>query len=192
MIQMKRKNVKTRTLYALSLVAIVGSFLISSAGASASAPGYTILSLGIVKMEDSQPIPTTSFQLTDKAVYLHFEIDWESIDECENAHFIQKLRDPDGGVSEKSLSFYTEVMGQGYAMESGNLLLFNITDTTKLGDWHVEWYDSDTQVLVGEAGMAVIPEFPNAFILAIFLAAVTTVAVFLKRRIAINPKTRAQ
>jgi len=177
-------------LCALSLVILVGSSLTSSARALVSAdPGYTILKLQIVKLEDSEPIPTSSFLLTDEAVHLHFEIDWQSLDDCERTHFTQKLYDPDGSVSEKSLSFYTEILGQGYAMESGDLLLFNITGTTKLGTWHVEWYDSDTLVLVGEAGMAVIPEFPNTFILAIFLTVVVAVAVFLRRRMGRNPKT---
>lgn len=196
--QMNKRNVKVTVfswkisriiLCALSLTVLVGSCLVSSAGASVGAPGYTILNLQIVKMEGSEPVPTSSFLLTDEAVHLHFEIDWESVDECESTHFTQKLYDPNGGVSEKSLYFYTDVLGQGYAMESGNLLLFNITDTIKLGAWHVEWYDSDTLALVGEAGMAVIPEFPNTFILAIFLAAVVVVAVFLRRRMGRNPKT---
>lgn len=189
---MNRKNVKmtiarakvSRTIfYALSLTILVGSSLTSSYRALASAdPGYTILNLQIVKLEDSEPIPISSFLLTDEAVYLHFEIDWQSLDDCERTHFTQKLYDPDGNVSEKSLSFYTEILGQGYAMESGNLLVFNITSTTKLGTWRVEWYDQDTLLSVWEAGLTVIPEFPNAFILAMFLAAATGVTVFLRRR----------
>jgi hypothetical protein len=177
-------------LCALSLAILVGTSLTSSARALTSVdPGYTILNLQIVKLEDSEPIPTSSFLLTDEAVYLHFEIDWQSLDDCERTHFTQKLYSPDGNVSEKSLSFYTEILGQGYAMESGNLLLFNITSMTELGSWSVEWYDSDTLVLVGEAGMAVIPEFPNSFILVIFLTAVAGVAMFLGRKIRRNPTT---
>jgi len=177
-------------LYALLLTIFVGSSFASGAqGLANSDPGYTILTYQIVKLEDTEPIPTSSFLLTDEAVYLHFEIDWQSVDDCKRTLFTQKLYDPDGNVSEKSLSFYTEILGQGYAMESGNLLLFNITSTTKLGTWRVEWYDADTLLLVEEAGMVVIPEFPNAFVFAIILTAVTGVTVFLRRRLRRNPIT---
>jgi hypothetical protein len=176
---------------ALLLMIFVGSSFASSVQVLADSDhGYTILKWEIVKLEDSEPIPTSSFLLTDEAVYLHFEFNWQSVDDCKGTLFTQKLYEPDGNVSEKSLSFYTEILGQGYAMNSGNLLLFNITDTTELGTWRVEWYDADTLLLVGEAGVAVIPEFPNTFVLAIFLTVVTGAAVFLRRRIRRNPKTR--
>lgn len=177
-------------LCALLLAIFVGSSFASGAQALVSSdPGYSILSYQIAKLKDTEPIPTSSFLLTDEAVYLHFEINWQSVDDCKGTLFTQKLYDPDGNVSEKSLYFYTEILGQGYAMESGNLLLFNITSTIKLGTWRVEWYDADTLLLVGEAGIAVIPEFPNAFVFAIFLIAVTGVTVFLRRRIRRNPIT---
>jgi hypothetical protein len=179
-------------LFALLLMIFVGSsFAFSVQALADSDPGYTIVNYQIVKLEDTEPIPTSSFLMTDEAVYLHFEINWQSVDDCQRTLFTQKLYDPDGNVSEKSLSFYTEILGQGYAMNSGNLLLFNITSTTKLGTWRVEWYDADTLLLIEEAGMAVIPEFPNAFVLAIFLAVVTGATLFLRLRIRRNPKTRA-
>jgi hypothetical protein len=179
-------------LCALLLMIFVGSsFAFSVQALADSDPGYTIVNYQIVKLEDTEPIPTSSFLMTDEAVYLHFEINWQSVDDCQRTLFTQKLYDPDGNVSEKSLSFYTEILGQGYAMNSGNLLLFNITSTTKLGTWRVEWYDADTLLLIEEAGMAVIPEFPNAFVLAIFLAVVTGATLFLRLRIRRNPKTRA-
>jgi hypothetical protein len=179
-------------LFALLLMIFVGSsFAFSVQALADSDPGYTIVKYQIVKLEDTEPIPTSSFLMTDEAVYLHFEINWQSVADCQRTLFTQKLYDPDGNVSEKSLSFYTEILGQGYAMNSGNLLLFNITSTTKLGTWRVEWYDADTLLLIEEAGMAVIPEFPNAFVLAIFLAVVTGATLFLRLRIRRNPKTRA-
>lgn len=175
-------------LCALLLAIFVGStFAYSIQALSDSNPGYTIIKYQIVKLVDTEPVPTSSFLLTDEAVYIHFEINWRSVDDCKRTLFTQKLYDPDSNVSEKSLSFYTEILGQGYAMGNGNLLLFNITNTTKLGTWRVEWYDADTLLLIQEAGMSIIPEFPNTFIFAIFLTAVTSVAMFMRRRTRRNP-----
>jgi len=108
-----------------------------------TAPGYTILAHKIAKIEGDTMTPTNRFLPNDKAVYLHFEIDWRSVEDCEKTRFTTKLYNPDGLMSETSLSLYIEVLGAGQAMRSGNLLLFNITDTTKLGTWRVEWYEGD-------------------------------------------------
>ncbi|MDH5795509.1 MAG: DNRLRE domain-containing protein, partial [Candidatus Bathyarchaeota archaeon] len=108
-----------------------------------TAPGYTILAHKIAKIEGDTTTPTNRFLPTDKAVYLYFEIDWRSVEDCEKTRFTQKLYDPGGLMSEKSLSFYIEILGAGQAMRSGSLLLFNITDASKVGTWRVEWYEGD-------------------------------------------------
>ena len=106
-------------------------------------PGYTVLTHKIAKTEGDTMIPTNRFLPSDRAAYLYFEVDWRSVEDCEKTRFTQRLFDPEGLMSETSLSLYIEILGAGQAMRSGNLLLFNITDTTKPGTWRVEWYEGD-------------------------------------------------
>jgi len=85
---------------------------------------YTIRTHDIVKMEGKNTVPTRRFLPADKAVYLFFEVDWRSVEDCEKTTITQKVYDPDGTITEqKKLPFYMEILGSGQALKSGAILL---------------------------------------------------------------------